>query len=194
MEPVIFAEGNSKNFEDIVNREMEKPIKHFEHELATIRTGRASTKLVEDLKVECYGQMMTLKELATLSAPDARLITIQPWDKSIINEIEKAIRISDLGINPINDGELIRLQLPIMSTERRDELAKLLGKKTEDCKIGVRNVRKHYHNQLRDAEKGKGISEDFAKRLNDILQKITDGFIKKADDIHDKKANEIKFV
>ncbi len=194
MEPVVFAEGNSKNFEEVIKREMEKPIKHFEHELATIRTGRASTKLVEDLKVECYGQMMSLRELATMTAPDARLITIQPWDKSIINEIEKAIQVSDLGINPINDGELIRLQLPMMSTERRDELTKLLNKKTEECRIGVRNVRKHYHNQLRDAEKGKGISEDFAKRLNDLLQKITDDFIKKAEEVHDKKAKEIKFV
>jgi len=137
---------------------------------------------------------MKLRELATLTAPEARLITIQPWDKSVIGEIEKAILASDIGITPINDGTIIRLQLPQMSEARRDELGKILGKKTEECKIGVRNVRKEFHNNLRDTEKAKGISEDFAKRLNDILQKITDNFIKKVDEINDNKHKEIKFV
>jgi len=194
MEQIVFAEGQTKNFEDTVKSEMESPIKHFEKDLSSIRTGRASSALVEEIKVECYGQMMTLKELATLSTPDARLITIQPWDKSIIGEIEKALLSSDIGITPINDGKVIRLQLPQMSTARREELSKLLGKKTEDCRIGIRNVRKEYHNQLRKAEKDHGISEDFAKKLSDVLQKITDNFIKKADEIHDKKVNEIKFI
>ena len=194
MEPIVFAEGQTQSFEDTIKIEMDKPIKHLEKELSSIRTGRASSALVEDIKVECYGQMMSLKELATLSTPDARLITIQPWDKSIINDIEKALVNSDLGVTPINDGKIIRLQLPQMSTARREELNKLLGKKTEECRIGIRNVRKEYHNQLRNAEKTHGISEDFAKKLSDILQKITDNFIKKADEINDKKANEIKFV
>jgi ribosome recycling factor len=194
METVVFAEGNTKEFEEIVKNAMEKPIKHFEKELSAIRTGRASAALVEDVKVESYGQIMRLKELATLAAPDARLITIQPWDKSIIGEIEKAILASDIGITPINDGTLIRLQLPQMSASRRDELQKVLNKKTEECRIGIRNVRKEFHNQLRDAEKAKGISEDFAKRLNDLLQKITDNFIKQTEELSTKKANDIKFV
>jgi len=194
VEAIIFTEGNTKNFENSLKIEMEKPIKHFEKELASIRTGRASTVLVESLKVECYGQIMTLKELATLAAPDARLITIQPWDKTIIGDIEKAIKNSDLGINPINDGTLIRLQLPMMSSSRREELVKILNKKTEECKVGIRTVRKEFHNQLRDAEKAKGISEDFATRLTDLLQKITDDFTKKVDTLHDKKANELRSI
>lgn len=194
MEPVIFAEGNPKIFEDAIKVEMDKPIKHYEKELAAIRTGRASTALVEDLKVECYGQFMKLRELATLSAPDARLITIQPWDKSIINDIEKAITSSDLGVSPINDGNLIRIQLPQMSEARRTELHKVLSKKTEECKVGVRNIRKDFHNKLREAEKEHEISEDFAERLTDLLQKLTDNFIKRVDDLHAKKENEIKLV
>ena len=194
MEPVIFAEDNTKDFEQTIKIEMEKPIKHYEKELSAIRTGRASTTLVENIKVECYGQNMSLRELATIAAPDARLITIQPWDKSIIGAIEKALLSSDVGITPVNDGTIIRLQLPIMSEARRDELHKILGKKTEECKIGIRNIRKEYHNQVRDAEKKRVISEDFAKRLSDLLQKITDNFINKTDELHERKAQEIKFV
>ena len=194
METIIFAEGDSKSFENTVKIAMKKPIKHYERELSSIRTGRASTAIVEDLQVECYGQFMKLRELSTLSAPDARLITIQPWDKSNIGNIEKAILASDIGITPINDGTMIRLQLPQMSAARREEIGKILGKKTEECRIGIRNVRKEFHNQLRDTEKKHGISEDFAKRLSDLLQKITDDFIKKVDEMHEKKANEIRFV
>ena len=194
MEPLIFEEGNVKSFEQATKAAIEKPIHHFEKELVAIRTRRASTALIEEIKVECYGQMMKLIELATLAAPDARLITIQPWDKSIIGAIEKAIQTSETGLNPINDGTLIRLQLPQMSTERREDLVKLLGKKNEECKIGIRGVRKDFHNQIREVEKDRGISEDFAKRLTNALQKITDDFIKKADALHDKKAKEIRLV
>ena len=194
MEKIIFAEGDTKTFESNVKVEMDKPIKHFDKELVSIRTGRASSTLVENLKVECYGQSMTLKELATLATPDARLISIQPWDKSIIGEIEKAIKNSDVGINPVNDGTVIRLQLPMMSSSRREELVKVLGKKTEECKIGIRTVRKEFHNQLRDAEKSRGISEDFAMRLSDLLQKVTDEFTKKVDGLYDKKEKELKSI
>ncbi len=194
MNTVIFQEGNSSSFETSIKEGMQKPIVHYEKELLAIRTGRASTKLVEDIKAESYGQQMRIKELAGISAPEARLITIQPWDKSIIGEIEKAILASDLGVTPINDGTIIRIQLPQMTESRRIDLDKILGKKTEECKIGVRNVRKDFHNQLREAEKNKQISQDFAKRLSDVLQKITDQFIAKADELHEKKAKEIKFV
>lgn len=194
MEEIIFQEGDSKSFETLVKSHMEKPLKHFEKELAAIRTGRASTSLVEGLRVECYGQFMPLKDLATIAAPDARLITIQPWDKSAIADIEKAITQSDLGLTPANDGAIIRLQLPQMSSSRRDELVKLLGKKTEECKVNIRNVRKDFHNAVRDAEKKKTVSEDFAKRLSDLLQKITDQNIEKVDQIESKKENELKQV
>ncbi|MFH1461763.1 MAG: ribosome recycling factor [bacterium] len=194
MNVVIFEEGNSSGFEKALKEAMQKPILHYEKELLAVRTGRASTKLVEDIKAEAYGQDMKLKELAAISTPDARLITIQPWDKSTLGAIEKGLLASDLGVTPINDGAMIRIQLPQMTESRRLELDKVLGKKTEECKVGVRNVRKEFHNELRDAEKKKLISEDFAKRLTDVLQKITDQFIAKADELHDKKGNEIKFV
>lgn len=192
MEEIAFLEGDSKSVENLVKQEMDKPLKHFEKELTSIRTGRASTKLIEDLKVESYGQYMSLKDIATLAAPDSRLLTIQPWDSSNMSAIEKALSASDLGVQPANDGSIIRIQLPQMSSARRDELVKILGKKTEECRIGIRNVRKDFHNEIRDAEKKKIISEDFAKRLSTLLQKVTDDFIGKTDAIHDKKAAELK--
>ena len=194
MEEIAFQEGDSKSFEKLVREHMDKPIKHFEKELVSIRTGRASTALLENIKVECYGQTMNLRELATLAAPEARLLTVQPWDKGTIETIEKALQLSDLGITPVNDGTIIRLQLPQMSSARRDELVKSLSKKTEECRVGVRNVRKDFHNEVRDAVKKKIISEDFGKKLSDVLQKVTDDFIAKADGLHDKKASEVKSV
>jgi ribosome recycling factor len=194
MEPFIFVENESKLFEAAIKEEMNQAIKHFEKDLVTVRTGRASTALVDNIRVECYGQMMGLKELATVSTPDARLITIQPWDKSLIVEIEKAIQASDIGIHPSNDGTVIRLQLPQMSSDRRDELVKILNKKTEDCRVSVRNVRKEFHNQLREAERKSTISEDFARRLADLLQKITDTFITKVDEMHNKKEQELRSI
>jgi ribosome recycling factor len=194
MEEIAFREGETKEFEKMLAIEMDKPIKHFDRELAAIRTGRASTKLIEDIKVESYGQYMPLREVATLAAPESRLLTIQPWDASNIPAIEKAIMNSDLGVSPANDGSLIRIQLPQMSTARRDELVKLLGKKTEECRIGIRNVRKDFHNEVRDANKKKIISEDFAKKLSDLLQKVTDKFIAQTEALHDKKAAELKNI
>ena len=191
---IAFAEGDSKSFETLLRQDMQKPVEHFKKELSSLRTGRATIALLENIKVECYGQLMTLREVATLGAPESRLLTIQPWDKSIIGEIEKAVAVSDLGAAPVNDGEMIRIQLPQMSASRRDELVKLAGKKTEEAKIGIRNVRKDFHNELRDAEKKRIISEDFAKKLSELLQKITDEFIKIIDDMHSKKEAEIKTV
>ncbi len=188
---IAFSEGDVKAFETPLKALMEDPIKHFEKDLATLRTGRASVALIETLKVNCYGQFMTLKEIASLSAPDSRLLTVQPWDKSIMGEIEKAISGSDLGLTAANDGNIIRIQLPQMSSARRDELSKLLGKKTEDCKVAIRNVRKDFHNEVRDADKKHIISEDFAKKLSEVLQKITDQYIEKADKLSEKKNTEL---
>jgi len=191
---IAFQEGDLKSFEKLLKEHMDKPLKHFEKELLGIRTGRATVALLENIKVDAYGQLMGLKELATLAAPDARLLTIQPWDKSVIGEIEKAIQVSDLGASPVNDGTIIRIQLPQMSSSRRDELLKLLGKKTEECRVSIRNVRKDFHNEVRDAEKKRIVSEDFAQKLSEHMQKITDEFIKKADQLHDKKAAEIGHI
>lgn len=194
VEEFVFSEGDTSTFEKRVREEMENPIKHFEKELVAIRTGRASTKLVESIKVESYGQIMNLRDLATLAAPDARLITIQPWDKSQIAAIEKAIKTSDLGISPVNDGTVIRLQLPQMSEARRTDMVKVLSKKTEECRVGIRNVRKEYHNHIRQEERKHSISEDFATRLSELLQKITDSFIQRVDQMSAKKESDIKSI
>ena len=192
MKPLVFTEGNPKEFELATRAAMQAPLQHFEKELATLRTGRASTALVADLRIDCYGQLMPLRDIATLSTPDARLIVIQPWDRSNIELIEQAINQSELGLTPANDGAVIRLQLPMMSTERRAELVKQLGKKTEECRVGIRNVRKEFHNQVREAAKDASLSEDFAKRLTDLLQKITDEHIAKAETLASKKEAELK--
>lgn len=191
---IAFQEGDSKSFEKLLKEHMEKPLKHYEKELASIRTGRASVALLENIKVDAYGQMMNLRDVATLSAPDARLLTVQPWDKGTMADIEKAIAESDIGAAPVNDGTIIRIQLPQMSASRRDELVKLLGKKTEECRVSIRNVRKDFHNEVRDADKKHLISEDFAKRLADLLQKNTDLYIEKTDQIHGKKETEIGHI
>lgn len=188
-------ENNIKSFQEPMEAEMTKAIKHFEKELIKIRTGRAHTSLVEDMPVACYGQAPTpLKGLAAIAVPEGRLITIQPWDTSIIATIEKAIEESDLGLKPINDGKIIRLQLPQMTSARREELIKLLGKKLEECKVGIRNIRKDFNNFIRDAKQDKIISENFYSRLADVLQTVTDKFCANAEQHSEKKKVEITTV
>lgn len=195
MAQIVITENDIKSFQTPMEAEMSKAIKHFEGELIKIRTGRAHTSMVEDLPVSCYGQApMALKSYASIAAPDARLITIQPWDASILSDIEKALKTSDLGVNPINDGAMIKIALPEMSSARREELVKILGKKLEECKVAVRNVRKDFNNLLRDAKKEKKISENFFNRLEDVLQKVTDSFIDKADQLSEKKEKELRSV
>ncbi len=191
---LTFVEGDLRSFSSAIQEAMQAPLVHYDRELVNIRTGRASTALIENIMVDAYGQTMAMRDVATLGAPDSRMLTIQPWDKSLINAIEKAIRNSDLGINPVNDGEMIRLQLPMMSTERREEMVKLLGKKTEECRVQIRNIRKECMNAIRDAEKSSEISEDFSKRLQDALQKETDAAIKAAEERHEKKASDIRSI
>lgn len=189
------VENDVNGFQKPMEAEMSKTIKHFEGELVKIRTNRAHTSLVEAIEVAAYGQApMPLKTLAVLSAPDARLIAVQPWDTSIIPDIEKAIAASDVGVNPRNDGKVVYLQLPEMSSDRRDELVKVLGKKEEETKVTLRNIRKDFNNIIRDAKKNKDISENFQNRLEDVLQKVTDTFVKKADEMADKKKKEITTV
>ena len=137
---------------------------------------------------------MPLKALAAIAAPEARLITIQPWDDTIIPHIEKAVKESDLGVTPANDGKFIRINLPEMSSTRRDELVKILGKKTEDARIAIRNIRKDFNNLIRDGKKDKVISNDFFNRLETVIQKVTDDSIKQIEVLGAKKEKEIATV
>jgi ribosome recycling factor len=191
---ITLTEGSMGPFEKTSTDEMNKSIKHFEHELVSLRTGRAHPSMVEDIKVSCYGgeTEMILKSLASISTPEARSIIIQPWDQGLVPDIERAIADSDIGVAPQNDGNLIRLTLPEMSSARRDELKKVLSKKLEECRVSIRSVRKHLQNTVRDTQKKKEISEDFAKRLNDSLQKMTDKFIKQAEGMSTKKEVDLK--
>jgi ribosome recycling factor len=194
MAEIKLTEGAVAPFEQAATQEMTKSIKHFEHELVSIRTGRAHPSMVEDLKVACYGgeTEMPLKSLASISTPEARLIVVQPWDQTVMPDIERAIKESDLGVNPQNDGNLIRLVLPEMSSARREELKKVLGKKLEECRVSIRSIRKNFNNLIRDTQKAKEISEDFAKRLSELLQKVTDKFIKQSEELGTKKENELQ--
>jgi len=192
---INLIENDIKSFQKPIENEMEKAIKHFEGELIKIRTGRAHTSLIENILVSCYNQpVMPLKNFAALAAPGVRILTIQPWDSSIISNIEKAILNSNLGVAPVNDGKIIRLQLPEMSTTRREEFTKILGQKCEDCKVAIRNIRKDFNNLIRDAKKNKIISENFYNRLCDILKKITDTFTEKIDLMAKKKKEAITTI
>lgn len=184
--------GNTKQFEKAIESEMEKHMQHLDKELLKLRTGRASTSLVEDIKVSSYGSLMPLKNVAAISTPEPTMLLIQPWDKALIPDIEKALSTSDLGVSPLNDGNVIRVQLPRMSSSRRDEIIKMLHQKIENAKINIRNVRKDAQNVIRDLEKGKKISEDYSRRIQDLLQKLTDKFIDSSEKIKVKKENEIR--
>jgi ribosome recycling factor len=195
MAELVLIENDIKSFQKPMEAEMEKPIQHFERELAKIRTGRAHTSMIEDLMVSCYGQdPMPLKGLGSVCAPDSRLLTIQPWDSSIIADIERAITASGFGVNPANDGKTIRLRLPEMSGERREDLIKQLHKRLEEARVSIRNVRKDFKNIITDAKKDKKISENFFSRLSDVLQQITDGYIEKAEALAKKKETELATV
>jgi ribosome recycling factor len=190
---ITLLENDTKTFQKAMEDEMVKSVKHLEGELVKIRTGRAHPSLIENLPVSVYGGApMALKNIAACAAPDARLLTIQPWDSGVIGEIEKAISNSELGLSPANDGQIIRLTLPEMSSSRREDLVKILNKKVEECKIAIRNVRKDFNNFIRDAKKDKDISENFFSRLSDLLQEVTDRYCKQADDKGEKKAKEIR--
>lgn len=182
----------SKQFETYVIEEMQKHSKHFEVELSKIRTGRAHPSIVEDTKVLCYGSIMPLKDVASITAPDSNMIVVQPWDKSVMAEIEKSLSTVNLGMTISNDGNIIRLVLPPMSSSRREELIKAVNQKLELLKVSLRNVRNDIQNLIRAAEKSKKISEDYSKRLQDSLQKGTDKSIELAEKISEKKELEIK--
>ncbi|MBD3266939.1 ribosome recycling factor [bacterium] len=171
--------------------EMEDAVDHLRKELSQLRTGRATPALLDSIHVEAYGTKTPLKQLANISIPEARLIVIQPWDKSVIGEIEKAIQKSELGLTPNSDGKLIRLNVPPLTEERRKELAKYAKKLGEDCKIRVRQVRRESNESLKKNQKDGEIPEDEAKTLLDDVQKITDDYVETIDNVVKEKENEI---
>jgi ribosome recycling factor len=170
---------------------MGKTIEALRKDLASVRTGRATPTLVDNIKADFYGTPTPLKQMATISAPEARLLVIQPWDNTTIGEIKKAILKSELGLNPSSDGNVIRLAIPPLSEERRRELVKAVHKKAEEGRIALRNIRRDALEMLRDLEKEKEISQDEQKRAQERLQEITDSFIEKAGELAQAKEAEL---
>jgi len=174
-----------------LNRRMHGALENLKHDLAGLRTGRASTALLDPIQVEVYGANMPINQVATVSVPEPRTISVQVWDRSNISAVEKAIRNAGLGINPITDGQMIRLPIPDLTEERRKELAKLAGQYAEKARIAVRNVRRDGMDALKTDEKKKEISEDDHKRLDAEVQKMTDDTIKEIDAAAHAKEQEI---
>ena len=175
-------------------RRMAKSVETFKNEVARVRTGRASVALLDGIKVEYYGTQMPLNQMATVTVQDARLIVVQPWDVSAISAIEKAIQRAELGLNPVNDGKIIRISVPPLTEERRKELVKMVRKMAEEARVAVRNVRRDILNDLKDLKKEGEISEDDFYRAQEQLQKITDEYIGKIDDILAQKEKDIMTV
>jgi ribosome recycling factor len=173
---------------------MEKATEALQRDLATIRTGRASPALVEHLMVDYYGTPTPLNQLATISTPEARLIVIQPWDRGSIGAVEKAILKSDIGLNPNNDGTVIRLAIPQLTEERRRDIAKQVRKRVEEARIAVRNIRRDCHDQIRRLEHDHEISQDELHRAETDLQKLTDDQIKEIDKVGQEKEEEVLAV
>lgn len=174
-----------------IERRMQKAIDVLKQDLAAVRTGRASSALVDRITVDYYGTPTPVNQVATISVPEARLLVIQPWDRKMLVDIEKAIQKSDLGINPSNDGQVIRLAIPPLNEERRREMVKTVHKKLDEHKVAIRNIRRDAHDKLREREKKKEISEDELKRSTERLQKLTDRFIEEMDRIGKSKELEI---
>lgn len=173
---------------------MDQVIEELKKEFASIRTGRASLALLDDIKVDYYGTQTPLQQLATLSIPESRQIAIQPWEQKIISDIEKAIMKSDLGLTPTNDGKVIRINIPILTEERRKQLVKMVKKNAEDARVAIRNIRRDTNEGIKRLEKEKHLSEDDTKKSLNEIQKLTDSYIKKIDEILLHKEKEIMGV
>lgn len=180
-----------QNVKKNAEERMDKAIAALKKELATLRAGRATPSLLDKVQVEYYGALTPLNQLANISTPDARTLMIQPWDKSSLGAIEKAIQKSELGLTPNNDGNLIRISIPALTEERRQELVKLVKKNGEETKVAVRNVRRDANDDLKKLEKNGEISEDESRRHQDDVQKTTDRFIAEVDKILGAKEKEI---
>jgi len=180
-------------FKDVDHR-MQMSVEHVKHEFTGLRSSRASVTLVEHIKVPYYGNPTPLNQVANINVPEPRLIVIQPWEKKLIGDIEKAIMTADLGLNPINDGVNVRIPIPPLTDERRKELIRHVHKLAEEGRVGIRNVRRDANDQLKKAEKDSEISEDNSKRAVSNVQELTDKYIKEIDDAVKAKEEDIMTV
>ncbi len=171
-----------------------KAVDTIRHEIATIRTSKATTSLLDGIKVEYYGNPVPLQQVASVSAPEARLLVIQPWERTVLPEIVKSIQKSDLGLNPVDDGTVVRLTLPPLTEERRKDLVKVLGKIVEDGRVRVRTIRRESNDELKKLEREHKISEDDGKKTLTEIQKLTDRYIALLDDLFHKKQAEVMEV
>ncbi len=179
---------------DNLSKRMEGAISSFSGDLSGLRTGRASTNMVDGILVDAYGQKMPLDQVGSISVPEARMISIQVWDKGLVIAVEKSIHESGLGLNPQVDGELIRIPIPELNEERREELSKIAGKYAEQAKIAVRNIRRDGMDEIKKIEKEGLVGKDRAKDLENEVQELTDDYIKRIDDILSQKESEIRQV
>lgn len=177
-----------------LRRRMEGSLKTLQTEFAGLRTGRASTSLLDPIQVDAYGSMMPLNQVASVSAPEPRLLTVQVWDKTMVKAVEKAINEANLGLNPAADGQLIRVPIPQLSEERRKELVKIAGKYCEGARVAIRNVRRDGNDHYKKEEKDGKISKDELQRKEGEVQKLTDEFIKKVDEMLTAKEKEIMAI
>jgi len=184
---------NEINKDDLVKR-MDGAINSFNGDLAGLRTGRASTNMVDGILVDAYGQKMPIDQVGSISVPEARMISVQVWDKGLVIAVEKAIHESGLGLNPQTDGELIRIPIPELNEERREELSKIAGKYAEQSRIAIRNVRRDGMDEIKKIEKDGTIGKDRAVDLSIEVQELTDDYIKKIDEMLSQKENEIRQV
>jgi ribosome recycling factor len=185
------------SLDDIIKtaeHKMSSAIDVFGRDLQSVRTGRASPALLDRVQVDYYGSLTPINGVANVSAPDARMVVIQPWDRGMLAVIEKAIQKSDLGINPTNDGSVIRLVLPQLTQDRRKELVKQVHQRAEEARIAVRNCRRDALDHLRKAEKDGGISQEDERRAQERLQKLTDSFVKRVDEVSKAKETEVMEV
>tara|TARA_B000000441_G_scaffold85143_1_gene58242 strand:+ start:366 stop:923 length:558 start_codon:yes stop_codon:yes gene_type:complete len=181
------------NKDDLIKR-MDGAISSFSSDLTGLRTGRASTNMVDGIMIDAYGQKMPIDQVGSISVPEARMISIQVWDKGLVIAVEKAIHESGLGLNPQVDGELIRIPIPELNEERREELSKIAGKYAEQSRIAIRNVRRDGMDEIKKIEKDGTVGKDRAIDLSNEVQELTDDYIKKIDEMLSQKENEIRQV
>ena len=186
--------SNPADIRQKVTEKMESALEHLKRELASLRTGRASIALLDGVRVDYYGTMTPLKQVANISIPEARLITIQPWETKLIKDIEKALSGSGLGVTPSNDGKVIRVPLPPLTEERRKELSKICKKHGEDTKVVIRGFRRDANEELKKLQKDAKLTEDELRKSEGDTQKLTDQYIQKIDDVVKKKEQEIMEV
>lgn len=178
----------------VLTEKMDKSIQALRNEFGSIRTGQATPSLLDRVFVDYYGAKTPVTQVASVTVPEAKLLVIQPWDKSLLKDIEKAINMSDLGLVPMNDGNVIRMAIPQLTEERRKELVKVVNKKAEDAKVAIRNIRREGNDFLKKQEKDEDVSKDIIKVAEEKIQKLTDDKIKEAEAVTDKKVKEIMSV